>query len=643
MPALALACALSGAAPAQALEVEARLGLDHLVGGSWAPLEVDLQAGPDERRAGEVAVTFTGARLGRCSTSFSLAPGQAHTVRLEVPVLPGHPYEVRVEDERGALLAQVEPTSWEVLDPDVRWVAVVEPAVVQALLALRDADRPRVSRVGAGALAACSERVLASLTAVVVPLDPRDADVGELLRDRAALDRLEHYVRQGGRLVLVAAAGAPAPPDELQGLLPLRDPRPVPIQRRTLSPLLGEAEVDVTLPALRGELVPGARWLYEAGDHGLVAERPLGDGAVLLVTVDPDALPARAAPHLPRILGQVVGRRAPVRQPELSRMAAGLEGVARAALEARAPLSVLGFGLVAAALLVHVLILGPLAVRWGRRRGPWSGLLLPPLVSSALALVVFALAALSRGGPGEVRSLELAVQRGLSPPAVRAELGLVVQESGRLEVELPRHWSPVLRGRSLLEALHFRERPPALRFGEGARLRFGPLRLSAGDVTRVGLEGPGEPLAYSLRAEGEGQWRLRCEEPPLAAIGLRLADGEVRWGPLSRAASGSEAAEARWSVAGAERAFTGEGRPRLERDPFAGEGGDELLAAMGQALAEAGDRQAPHERARVADDWLLLLTPSPGPAAEVAAGADGEQQPLPLRALRVTAVPLGAP
>src|SRR5690606_10544695 len=104
--AAALAVGVLASAPAAALEAEARLGIDGRVGGSWTPLEVVLRAAPGEPPLrGRVSVTLRG--LAPCVAPFALEPGASARVQLEVPVLPGQGYTVRIEDAGGALLRTV--------------------------------------------------------------------------------------------------------------------------------------------------------------------------------------------------------------------------------------------------------------------------------------------------------------------------------------------------------------------------------------------------------------------------------------------------------------------------------------------------------------------------------------------------------
>src|SRR5690606_10475709 len=187
-------------APAAALEAEARLGIDGRVGGSWTPLEVALRAAPDEPAVrGRVSVTLRG--FAPCVAPFALEPGASTRVQLEVPVLPGQGYTVRVEDASGTLLRTVEPASWEAVTDDERWIVIADPdalAVVSGIPGRRCIARPSPERLrGYGA------RVLDGVTALVLPLDDRDPGLHELVRDAAAVAAIGQFVRAGGRLLLL--------------------------------------------------------------------------------------------------------------------------------------------------------------------------------------------------------------------------------------------------------------------------------------------------------------------------------------------------------------------------------------------------------------------------------------------------------
>lgn len=645
--AAALAVGVLASAPAAALEAEARLGIDGRVGGSWTPLEVVLRAAPGEPPLrGRVSVTLRG--LAPCVAPFALEPGASARVQLEVPVLPGQAYTVRIEHAGGALLRTVEPASWEAVTDDERWIVIADPdalAIASAIPGRRCLARPSPERLrGYGA------RVLRGVTALVLPLDDRDPGLHELVRDPAALAAIGQFVRAGGRLLLLPRAGAPPPPAELLGpLLPLAALAPTAVPRAELDALLERAEGDVAaseLPALEGRLAPGARWLHHTGRHGVLAERRLGAGASLLLTVDPDLPALRGAPRLGAFIGSALGERAEGPAPGLDHLAPGLEALGQEVLEARAPAGPLAVGAVALVLLLHLLLLGPVAARWSRRRGPWGGLLLPAGASLALAAAVFATGALLRAGRrGEVRALELAVQRGEGPVVAQVELGVLADASGPVELELDPGWVPLLRRRGLQQALHFRAPPAALSFLDGRAARFGPLPLSAGEAARVGFVADDAPrLPAALTREGPA-WRLRCETPLLGAVGVRLGDAGARWSPL---ALDPDRRGARW--------LEQDGRPvpplpdgvapPLTLDPFRDEDAArrELLVAAASSLADAHAHLPGAVRLGAPTAFVLALSDATALPAEVRPiTEDDPREPLPARGLRITVLPLEGP
>jgi hypothetical protein len=115
----------------------------------------------------------------------------------------------------------------------------------------------------------------------------QDTDSSRL--NTAQLAAMRGWVAGGGRLVIAGGTAGPATlsafPD---ALLPYRPAATTDIAAASLAGLLGAIPPNTAdLPALTGDLNPGARALVESGDRVVAAELSYGSGSVTIVGFDP--------------------------------------------------------------------------------------------------------------------------------------------------------------------------------------------------------------------------------------------------------------------------------------------------------------------------------------------------------------------
>ena len=635
--------------PAWALEARAELGLAGQVAGDWTSLVVRCSLDDDEPPLrGRVTVDLPGHALGSASARIDLAPGGTAVARLTVPVLAGAPYAVRVEDERGRTRLETAPERWELVDSTrERLLVHLAPSGLGALTAPGQADAPRIARVAPADLPP-DLRALESVVAVVLPLASGDPELLELLRDPAKTVLLERYVAGGGTLLLMADPSLAWTGAPIERLSPLAAPELVALGPAELEPLLGELpQADATIPVVTGELRPGAHWRFTAGEVGLVAEQPRGLGRVLFAGLDPDGRGVRGAEHMGTFLTALTsssrsGGGSPVRGLEPEPVAE----LARQAFAARAVLGPLGFALLAAVLLAHIAVVGPLATGLTRKRGPWAGLLLPPAVSAAFATAVVVAGALTREAP-RARALQVVTQGANDerPGRGQLELALFADEEARFVVNLDPHWAPAQQARGALAALQPREGPPTVEFVGGLPRTIGPVNVPAHGLAQLRLAGSTPRLALEVVERG-GEVEVRAaggvEPTPdegAALVGLVIrAGGEVLLQDLELPQAGRVV---RWRPAeGGARLPPALEDDELPGDPFA-PGADAARAALVTRVAAALAAGPVRARATAERRWLLHVALSAGPVEVKRVDSDGRSPGPAPECLRITVIPVG--
>lgn len=633
-------------ARAEALHVEVKVGLDGHLRGEWTQLEAHCSLDPGEQPfKGKLILDFSGYAFGGCETPFELQPGRSTTVRLTVPVLMGKAYAVRVEDAQGKRVVEVEPDDYSRVEAKRRLALLVARTGLGAIESKKLKDPPRLARVDAIGLPR-DHRALRGVSAVFLPLDGDDAAMRDLYRDPDRVATLRSYVELGGRLILLARPAFPRVwvGTRLETLIPVRDPSLASVSPQDVAFLLGKLrEGASSVPVVRTELAPGAAWVHRKGKIGLVAQRSLGRGRVLFVAFDPDSRVLREAELLgPSLAGMATPdkRTSPRRWLRPRR----LERVAMRAFAARRLLSPLGFGLLAAAVVLHILVLGPLTFLLGRKkRSPWAALLVPPLLSVLLALVIMLIGAATRER-GEVRMLEFCTQApsGEARATAQLEVGVFAAHDAKFAIDLPKRWFPALQDRGPLAALQFRDAPPVLRFSDGVARSLGPLSVAARGFSQVRFEGDESrlPLTVARAEHGTVQLTSLAEQGKLTGLAaLKLDVQGDRFQLLPDLGPGRSF---RWNPQRAPRAAFDRKRT-IDQDPFLDEGGRLLLTVRLASLIARRYRSyqaRPKRMSMFPDVWILHLDPEPQISLSVRRGSVSSAAP---KTCRVTLVPLEQP
>lgn len=501
---------------ASALELQVEVGLEGLVvDGGWAPVVVRCTLAADEAVFdGRLVVLRPREMVGRVEAPLRLEPGTSTTVRLPVLASPGMAYVVRALDAGGRVVAEGAPRgALTMLLPDERLVVVCGPVGAAALASVPASDRPRIARLRPEELPR-DAHVLANAAAVLLEPSGGDSAHVELARDPAVVAMLERYVRSGGTLVLLPGAGAFWTETPLDALAPARVEGRGAEQAGVFEALLGVTEgADPTrsVPVLTCTPRAGARVVWAGELHPLVVDRALGRGRVVLVAFDPDREglrgASRASTFLLALLASEADPVSPFRHGDAEELLA-------AVLDATPPLGTgwfYGLALVAA---VHVLGVSLLTTIVARRRGPWAGLALPPLISIGLAAVLLVAGALGRGSP-RVTTLALEVHDGSRGDVARVHGAVGVAAGGPTSVwvELPPALRPAAQQLSGLDLLRPRGRAVALRERAGRPALVGPIEVAAHGRSTLALTG----LATRDRADDAallGGLRVRANVVP---------------------------------------------------------------------------------------------------------------------------------
>ncbi|MGE0707577.1 MAG: hypothetical protein AB7N76_10455 [Planctomycetota bacterium] len=606
-----------------------KVGVGGKVHGEWTQLEIEARLAEGAPAfAGRLQVAMDGTQVAGCQARLELAPGSVRVLRLAVPVVRGESYRVRLVDAEGQVRSEQEPED-DSERVDGALGLLLAPTGLQALDAKDRKGGLRLARIAPGALPADS-RTLEELQVVFLPLGPESL---ELARDERAVAALRSYVELGGRLVLLAQPAAPRTwvGTPLEALCPVRDPHPTSVSTADASQLLGA--LSDPLPAVSSTLAAGARWTRHTGGLGLIAERRQGEGEVAFVAFDPDGPVARGGDRLAAALDQLAAARTRSRALDSGW---DLDRLADGCYEAREVLSSTGFGLLVGALVLQAFLIGPLTLMLARkRRRPWLSLVVPAALSALLGVLILIVATLVRGRGREARAVVVVSQ----PEAGRgglayAELALFAASPTSYELDLAGRWTPLGRERGALQALQFRQLPPWIEVVDGDARRVGPIQVPAQGLSRWRLRGRRPPLplrveqagsVFTLASEREldGLYGLHIGKQGVGVEALpRLVPGQpLRWAPAPTAPS----AQASSATIGA--------------DPFVDVTSREAVVhRLAQRLGLVSAQRLSQSGA-FPTTWVVQV--ALGEADDLSVSADGE--PVPVRALSLTVVPLEAP
>lgn len=506
--ALGVSLAVALLAPSRAYELDVAVGLDGVLQeDAWAPLLVRVRAHPDEPAlVGTVAVDLGREAISGGEAPILVTPGQTSLARLVVPIGPGRSYQVRLLDGQGRTLAEDTPeVVGAILDHDDRLGLLVGADGFLALRAAPQKGAPRLARILPDELRPLPDCVLDGLAAVVL-LPDEATNLRDLARDRALVERLRAWIERGGTLVVVGGQQTAFWEDSpLAELLPLGRQRAWPGREplATFEDLLGPFvlsldELPETLPVLRVVPADSAEPVLAQGRRSgdpLLVRRRLGRGQVLVLAFDPDLPPLRTGVRAAAFLSQLIPPR-PAAPPRLDDK--DLEATARRAFGGVSPLSTTGVTLLGLALLAHVVLVGPVALFIGRRRGPWAALFAPGLFSLVVASGLFLAGAASRGEP-VARALVWSFRRAADPEAPgrqRVGLGLFAGRGERFQLDLPPGLTPVSTRRDTLSiGAQLRAPTPRLTCKDGHPVAIGPVPVPARGLFHLELEGPAPPEA----------------------------------------------------------------------------------------------------------------------------------------------------
>lgn len=633
------------AAPGGAWEVEVKVGLEGVLReDGWAPLSVRCRAAADDPPlSGEVRVDLGRDAISACSAPVRLAPGEVAVVHLVVPVGATRSYEARLVDAAGRTVATSPPeVALALLDPGEPLALMIGGdglAPLRALGAQKGAVRP--IHVEAEALAHLPDCVLDDMSALILVPEP-GSGLRDLARDPSQVDRLDGYVRRGGTLLVTSGTAAPFWEDTpLLELLPVHHQQGfVDVPRSTFESLFGPLASDerrtTTIPTLA--VVPRqAEHLIPGTD--LLLRRRLGQGQVLFLAFDPDHPALRGAARAGLFLSQLVP---PQRTEPASLRPDALETLAKRAFEGVSTIGNQGVGLIALALAAQLMLVGPIALLIGRRRGPWVALLAPGGFSLLVAAALFLGAALARG-PSTARALVWSFQDANGGARQRISLGLFTGPPERFTLSLPGGLTPLPGPRRDLSLLQFRDPAPLLICAQGQPVSIAPVCVPARGLAQFELRGPPAPEPLPCR------WR--SVDPPLAGAlplleleataamvgvsALVIGPHETRLGRLPELVAG-----ARWTFDPNQALLIGgEARPAFEGDLWGDRPGaaDALLLAVTDQLAAERTRAlaaAPSGLpAAFPSVWLLRVDGTPPPLTIT---CQGEPAPLPVATRRIT-------
>jgi hypothetical protein len=654
VPRRLLLCAalLAFASSASAVDGEVEVGLGGVVpADGWTPLKVRLALEADAAPlVGRVILDRPSFAVSGYAAAFSLQPGASTVVRLCVPVGLGKSYAVRIEDADGETLRTIEPQAdWHSLENRERLAILLAPTGLGILSGKSHGkDRPRLAHLSPADLPR-DPRPLQEASAIFIPGDA-DAALVDLCGDAGAVEVLERYVQDGGRLVFLAKPGVPPPwqGTAAEVLLPVQGYTLRSLPAESFEFLLGSLPAgDVAV--LEGKLRPGASWRQHSGSVGIIAERAVGQGTVAFVGFDLDEARVRNASKLERLVATLTPTRG---RPPWRLKPKRLQKVAAEVFQGRAPLSTLGFVFLAAAIALHVLIMGPIASLASKRRSPWPPLLLPPALSFTLGCAILLVGAATRGDP-EARSIEFVVH-GEGHAESQLELGLYAGADASFSLDLPRRWNPTLQKRAALDYLTFRAPGPALVFRDGRPVSLAPIAVPARGFSQLRLRG---------RATGGPRLSIVCDpqdvnvvevtnrgSEPLSALHLVVFEGKsARIQKVATLAPGESSRCDRRSGVALQRKLdiTGDLFDPLdaEAEPILIHRVAELLFMKhGRApLSSAStDTDAPKTDREFPSAWVLNIDLAAAPPATVR--ADGEPlSPQQIRCVRVDLLPVRDP
>jgi hypothetical protein len=330
----------------------------------------------------------------------------------------------------------------------------------------------------------------------------QDVDASSLTTEQLAA--LRGWIAGGGRLVIIGGTSGPAAltafPD---ALLPYRPTATTDVAPATLASIVAPVPADAKdLPALSGELAPGARALATSGDRVVAAERSYGSGGVTLLGFDPtvswigdtklaDSLWRRFIPQ------RAAGTTTIVDDSQIVQAVGQLPSLALPPV-----------GGMLALLGAYILLIGPINYFVLKRldRREWAWLTMPVLIV-AFAVGAYAFGSLLRGS--EVIINEVAIVRG-APGATegtaQAYLGVFSPSRGTYQLRVP--------GGALLSS-------PLNGDFFGGNASNAALDVLQGDPARVRDLGVGFGSLRTIRAE-------TAVPVPLVQADIHLAGGKLQ-------------------------------------------------------------------------------------------------------------------
>ncbi len=650
-----LGAALLAVSPArgqdQGLRIEVEAGWEgSFVEDAWAPLRVvvSLPPGSPPLRGRLVCEPVPGERVPGTEARFALAPTAAETasavVRFAVPARGDLSFTVRAEDEKGTELARAAPHDLphrvDSRDHLVllagRRSGLAALAQAQASLpaapslrgvAMSLANRPPAIHVARVEAEEIPDRPWILSAASAVFLEDGDGMV-ELARDEARLAALEAYARGGATLVIVGGRGAAFwAGSGLERLLPVSASGALSsLTPRDLAALGAPGGGDAR--ASRAELKDGigARDLLHdgtgPGEPVLAAERPLGRGRVVFLAFDPDEIQVRGAPAVATLLARLVlESRGKPPAPSPERL---VELTARDLVD-RPSLTVAGLMGIAASAAAALIVLGPVAAR---RRSVPSRVLVAPGLAAALAALVVAVAAATRG-PLEVDAIAYGfAESGSDEALVVEDLGAFAGPATSVDVELLGGATVLPLEAPKLDLLAFRERRRGLRVERGERAVVEALALPPKGFAWF-RAGAFSRLRASLKARREGdELALEASLGPIpAGIALRVDPvAHAAWSSPTPALMPGSVESVRLEAPRPWESFReSEGAPLWERT-VEDRSRAQLIRALGAIGEEIQVAGAPGRAGHFPRTWVALPVPIEPLARVVEAGRPIERR-----------------
>lgn len=453
----------------------------HARTGSWMAIRVDL-ANDGPTFVGELRLV--GGTQGR--TRFAVpvdlptTSHKAYTLHAQAPAF-GSTLEIALVS--GEAVVSRRTVAFALHDPGQLVVGVVAERpgpLVAALGRLRDPVGPQPAVVQL-AVSDLPERPEA--WSALDRLVWQDVDAGQLTTEQTAA--LRTWLAGGGRLTIVGGSAGlgllGAFPDEL---LPFRPTVTVDVDAEAISSLIGGVvpRGAEPLPAMMGAPADGARTLAASGDQTIVADRPLGSGAVTLAGFDPSTPWLAESTSVDVLWATLVPARGTARTP----LIVGDDGILVSLLGTMPALALPSIEGLLLLLLGYIVLIGPLNYLVLRRldRREWAWVTMPLLVAG-FTVAAFAIGFVLRGTDVIVNQVAL-VRAAPGTDAAQAQvyLGVFSPTRGSYEVGVP--------GGALLSAPYSGEG-----FGQGGQ----GLDVVQGDPARLRQLAVGYGTLRAVRAE----------------------------------------------------------------------------------------------------------------------------------------------